>query len=80
MSAPTYRFYRHREHHRFRLVLRAGDPFPSETTAALWEQTRAREEADVSTDLLADLDRRGYALFMLEAGFAQIPARRSGPG
>lgn len=69
----TFRFYRHRRYPAFRLVLRAGDEFPSETHADDWEQTRVRQEEDVSTDVLSDIRSRGYALFMLGAEFSQIP-------
>lgn len=73
----TFRFYRHRRVPAFRLVLRAGDEFPSETHADDWEQTRERQEEDISTDVLSDVRRRGYALFRLGAEFSQIPPSRS---
>lgn len=68
-----YRFYRHRAHPRFRLVLRIGDPFPVETTADAWELTRERDEDDVNADALGEIRDRGYSLFQLGATFDQIP-------
>lgn len=76
----TFSFYRHRRVPAFRLVLRAGDEFPSETHADDWEQTRVRQEEDISTDVLSDVRSRGYALFMLGADFSQIPPSRSRRG
>jgi len=76
----SYRFYRHRAHPEFRLVLRVGDPLPRATTADQWVMTRERAASDVSTDILEDIGRRGYAVFRLGVELSEIPvSETNGP-
>ncbi|MCU1688305.1 MAG: hypothetical protein JWN20_233, partial [Jatrophihabitantaceae bacterium] len=67
------RFFRHDLHAEFRLVLKVGDPFPPEASAAEWDLTREREESQTAADVISEIAERGYSLFQLRARFDQIP-------
>ena len=72
-----YRFHVHARRPAWRLVLRAGDSFPGETTSADWTFTRARGEADVNADVRDEIARRGYCLFKIGAAFADLAAEEA---
>jgi hypothetical protein len=74
-SATTiYRFYYHTAHPEFRLVLRGGDPFPSETVAHAWTHSLDRQEHEVAFQVKEEIARRGYSLFKFGLTFADIPS------
>ena len=55
----------------YRLVLKAGAPFPSDTNEAEWRRTRVREATDVNPEAREAVDRDGYLLFRLK--LSEIP-------
>jgi len=67
-----YLFHVHRQASRWRLVLRAGDPFPPQTTADQWQHTRGGSAEDTNADVRAEIDRRGYCLFAITADFREL--------
>jgi hypothetical protein len=68
-----YRFFVHRRHPAFRLVVREDRAFPADGTESDWEATRVREAADVNDQIREEVDRGGYSLFKIGFSFAEIP-------
>jgi hypothetical protein len=73
MSARRYRFFVHRRHPAFRLVVREDRAFPPDGREADWESTRVREAGDVNEQVRAEVDARGFSLFKLGFDFSEIP-------
>jgi hypothetical protein len=69
-----YRFFVHRRHPAFRLVVREDRPFPPEGREADWEPTRVRDRDDVNDQIREEVDRAGFSLFKLGFDFSEIPA------
>jgi hypothetical protein len=68
-----YEFYVHVRHPSYRLVVKAGVPFPSGASEDEWHWTRSREASDVNAEVREAVDRDGYSLFQIGLSLSEIP-------
>jgi len=54
-----YNFFVHVRHPSYRLVTRAGAPFPDQTSESAWRLTRSRHADDVNAEVREAVDREG---------------------
>jgi len=63
-----YQFFVHVRHPSYRLVIRAGAPFPDLTCESEWRLTRSRH-----AEVREAVDRDGYSLFRIGLSLSEIP-------
>jgi len=68
-----YNFFVHVRHPSYRLVTRAGAPFPDQTSESAWRLTRSRHANDVNAEVREAVDREGYSLFRIGLSLSEIP-------
>jgi len=68
-----YNFFVHVRHPSYRLVTRAGAPFPDQTSESAWRLTRSRHADDVNAEVREAVDREGYSLFRIGLSLSEIP-------
>jgi len=68
-----YNFFVHVRHPSYRLVTRAGAPFPDQTSESAWRLTRSRHADDVNAEVREPVDREGYSLFRIGLSLSEIP-------
>ena len=71
-----YKFFVHRRHPAYRLVISADAPFPSGASEDDWRHTRSREASDVNAEVREALERDGYSLFRIGLSLSEIPRAR----
>ena len=59
------KFFAHRRHPDYRLMISADAPFPSGASEDDWRPTRSREASDVNAEVRETVARDGYALFRI---------------
>jgi hypothetical protein len=64
-EARLYEFYVHKTKPDFRLTVRQGAPFPSQSRIENWAHTRTRSVEDTNPDVVAAIDEMGYCLFRI---------------
>jgi hypothetical protein len=69
----VYDFFVHLRHPTYRLVTRAGVPFPTGSMPGEWRHTRTREADDVNAEVRDAVAQHGYSLFRIGLSFADIP-------
>ena len=69
--APVLRARPH--HPSYRLVIKAGAPFPDLTSESEWRLTRSRHADDVNAEVREAVDRDGYSLFRIGLSLSEIP-------
>jgi len=72
----VYRFFVHRRHPAYRLVISADAPFPPGASEADWRHSRDRDASDVNAEVREAIGRDGYSLFKIGLSLSEIP--RSG--
>jgi hypothetical protein len=68
-----YKFFTHVRHPSYRLVVKAGVPFPSGTSEDEWQLTRSREAGDANAEVREAVDKNGYSLFRIGLSLSEIP-------
>ena len=68
-----YKFFVHRRHPDYRLVISADAPFPSGASEGDWRLTRSREASDVNSEVREAVQRDGYSLFRIGLSLSEIP-------
>jgi hypothetical protein len=66
------KFFVHRRHPVYRLVISSDAPFPSGASDD-WHHTRSREASDVNAEVRETVGRDGYSLFRIGLSLSEIP-------